>query len=72
MGGRYWRDWSKRAFPMYLQHQRTSPPELTGSWDPDQGPSGGGRLFSTCMATMALETPYRFSPLMLEAQEREK
>ena len=35
-----------------------------GSWDPDTAVLNGGRLFSTSMSILALESYYRFSPLM--------
>ena len=34
------------------------------SWDPDTAVLNGGRLFSTSMSILALESYYRFSPLM--------
>ena len=49
---------------MYPQNQRKQPPELFGSWDPDTAVLNGGRLFSTAMSILSLETYYRFSPLM--------
>ncbi len=64
MGGRYWRAWNQKMKRMYTEKQRTSPPELRGSWDPDTAVLNGGRLFSTAMSILSLETYYRFSPLM--------
>ena len=49
---------------MYPAKQRKTPPSLAGSWDPDTAVLNGGRLFSTCMSILSLETYYRFSPLM--------
>ena len=66
MGGRYWRAWNERVRRMYPENQRTSPPELAGSWDPDTALLNGGRLFSTAMSILTLETYYRFSPLLGE------
>jgi len=72
MGGRHWRTWQSRAYPMYIKHQRMAPTALRGSWDPDPGVLSGGRLFSTCMSVMSLETPYRFSPLMMHGRREAK
>jgi HEAT repeat protein len=69
MGGRYWRAWNEKIKRMYPENQRTSPPELIGSWDPDTALLNGGRLFSTAMSILSLETYYRFSPLLGEAEE---
>lgn len=64
MGGRYWRAWNEKMRKMYTEQQRLSPPDLAGSWDPDTAVLNGGRLFSTSMSILALESYYRFSPLM--------
>ena len=67
MGGRFWRHWNEKIRRMYPEKQRRTPPELYGSWDPDTAVLNGGRLFSTAMSILALETYYRFSPLLGEA-----
>ena len=61
MGGRYWRAWNERIRRMYPENQRTSPPELAGSWDP-VGPWGpdGGRVYATALMAMCLEVFYRY------------
>ena len=64
MGGKYWRAWNERIRRMYPEHQRKSPPDLYGSWDPDTALLNGGRLFSTSMSILALESYYRFSPIL--------
>jgi len=64
MGGRYWRAWNQKIKKMYPDKQRNSPPRLKGSWDPGTAVLNGGRLFSTCMSILSLETYYRFSPLL--------
>jgi hypothetical protein len=69
MGGRYWRAWNEKIKSVLPSHQRKEPPELAGSWDPDTAVLNGGRLFSTAMGCLTLETYYRFSPLMLETEE---
>ncbi len=67
MGGKYWRKWNQSIRKMYPEKQRLSPPELAGSWDPDTARFNGGRIFSTAMSILSLETYYRFSPLMGKA-----
>jgi HEAT repeat protein len=64
MGGRYWRAWNEKIKRMYPEKQVMSPASLAGSWDPDTAVLNGGRIFSTCMSILSLETYYRFSPLM--------
>ena len=72
MGGRYWRAWNQKIKKMYPDKQRKSPPELAGSWDPDTAVLNGGRLFSTAMSILSLETYYRFSPLMGKSPDEEE
>ncbi|MDA1194579.1 MAG: HEAT repeat domain-containing protein [Planctomycetota bacterium] len=72
MGGRYWRAWNEKIKKMYTEKQRTSPPDLVGSWDPDTAVLNGGRLFSTAMSILALESYYRFSPLLEQAPEKDE
>jgi len=67
MGGRYWRAWNEKIKTMLPENQRVDPPALAGSWDPDTAVLNGGRLFSTSLAIMTLETYYRFSPLVANA-----
>jgi HEAT repeat protein len=72
MGGRYWRHWNEKIRRMYPENQRRSPPELHGSWDPDTALLNGGRIFSTAMSILSLETYYRFSPLLGEVEDDEE
>ena len=67
MGGKYWRAWNQKVKRMYPKKQRKSPEKLRGSWDPDPTVLNGGRIFSTAMSILSLETYYRFSPLLGEA-----
>jgi hypothetical protein len=69
MGGRYWRAWNEKIKTMLPENQRRQPDELVGSWDPDSAVLNGGRIFSTAMAILTLETYYRFSPLLEEPPE---
>lgn len=68
MGGRYWRAWNEKIKVMLPDNQRKEPATLAGSWDPDTALLNGGRLFSTALAVMTLETYYRFSPLVVEGE----
>jgi HEAT repeat protein len=72
MGGRYWRAWNEKIKAVLPENQRTDPPALAGSWDPDTALLNGGRLYATCMAVMTLETYYRFSPLLPPSDEDAK
>lgn len=69
MGGKYWRAWNQSIKKMYPEQQRKTPPELAGSWDPDPTLLNGGRIFSTAMSILSLESYYRFSPLLGEGDE---
>jgi hypothetical protein len=71
MGGPFWRQWNERIKNVLPPNQKKNPEELEGSWDPDTAVLNGGRLFSTAMACLTLETYYRFSPLMLSTEEDE-
>jgi HEAT repeat protein len=64
MGGRYWRAWNEKIKTMLPENQRRDPEDMVGSWDPDSAVLNGGRIFSTAMAILSLETYYRFSPLL--------
>ena len=66
MGGRTWGKWNQKMKKMYPAKQRRSPEALVGSWDPDTAVHNGGRLFSTVLSIMSLETYYRFDPLLGE------
>ena len=64
MGGQYWKAWNDKIRRMYPEKQRKFPAELFGSWDPDTAVLNGGRIFSTAMSILTLESYYRFSPLL--------
>ena len=59
MGERYWSRWSRHLTSALLGAQRKES-GFNGSWDPC-GPWGhsGGRVYSTALATFALQTAYR-------------
>lgn len=62
-GGEPWKKWNESLRDILVLEQRKTG-ELAGSWDP-KGPWGryGGRLYSTTLSTLSLETYYRFLPL---------
>jgi FG-GAP-like repeat len=59
MGGRYWKEWSSHLTNAVIRKQSRD-----GSWDP-RGVWGeaGGRVYSTAILVLALETPYRFAEI---------
>ena len=65
VGGDRWRAWRKALESEVVSHQRR--PEqgaaASGSWDP-VGPWGevGGRVYSTALTTLALQSSYRLAP----------
>jgi hypothetical protein len=67
MGTGYWEDWnaSFRDGAVARQIKRAGP--LCGSWDPDPEFAAwgdrGGRVYVTCMWTLALEVYYRYLPV---------
>ena len=63
MGDRYWSRWSRFLTSALLGAQRKQP-GFNGSWD-SCGPWGesGGRVYSTALASIALQTVYRYERL---------
>jgi len=57
--GRFWRRWSRTLQTTLIEHQSKSGHAI-GSWQTN-GPAAelGGRVFSTALCILALETPYR-------------
>ena len=64
MGGEFWADWRSSLTEAVIPHQHDGRDNqnLAGSWDP-VGVWGkiGGRVYSTAMLTLTLETPYRYT-----------
>jgi hypothetical protein len=58
-GGQVWRIWGGRLAELLPQHQRLDLPEVYGSWDSDVKFDDHGRLFSTALACLVLESWYR-------------
>ncbi|MFN7732257.1 MAG: hypothetical protein ACK5OB_10145 [Pirellula sp.] len=63
-GGAEWDGWNNKMRDMILSAQ-VKDGHAKGSWvfDGTHGSREGGRLYSTCMATMMLEVYYRYMPL---------
>lgn len=64
VGGDSWTKWNSKVRDMLVQHQNLTPGELLGSWDPSQAThycQMGGRVYSTTMAILTLETYYRYA-----------
>ena len=61
VGGQAWSVWRRAMEQAVLPNQRTAPPCLAGSWDPG-GPWGsvGGRVYSTALMVLCLETQVRY------------
>ena len=67
MQGVHWRQWNDALQTTLLARQQKTGP-LAGSWNPDTRWAGyGGRVYSTALATLCLEVPYRFLPLFGKA-----
>lgn len=69
LGGKQWDEWNKAMRDPLIELQAKDG-HASGSWQPnsfpDMGGPTGGRLYSTCMATMILEVYYRHMPLYSE------
>ncbi|MEQ8763016.1 MAG: tetratricopeptide repeat protein [Planctomycetota bacterium] len=65
LGGRDWRDWNQALSEAVLPNQHTEETCQKGSWDP-VGPWGkeGGRVYSTALMVLSLETPYRYDMIL--------
>ncbi|HKX46730.1 MAG TPA: hypothetical protein VJP77_08500, partial [Planctomycetota bacterium] len=64
-GGERFERWERALVRALLPAQRTSPPCLVGSWDPD-GPWGysGGRVYSTALGALCLQVHHRYGRLL--------
>ena len=64
MLGRHWNAWSNALGKALLMHQRRDG-NFAGSWDP-VGVWGeyGGRVFTTALHTLSLQTYYRYTRLI--------
>jgi len=60
LGGEPWKTWNRALLQTLLPRQRTDGPEA-GSWDPDSvWGNYGGRVYTTALATLCLQTYYRY------------
>jgi HEAT repeat protein len=65
MGGRFWRKWSRPFLTEGIPNVQVAGDECErGSWDCDILDSLGGRVYTTAMAVLTLETFYRYLPLL--------
>jgi hypothetical protein len=64
MGGEHWKRWRRFLHEAVVKTQRQDG-NFKGSWDPD-GAWGedGGRIYSTAMAVLALQSEYRYAKLL--------
>jgi hypothetical protein len=70
-GGNEWDRWNGRLRDDLIAWQETDGP-ARGSWAPrDRSDSSraGGRLLTTCLATLTLEVYYRYQPLLPDPPE---
>ena len=64
MGGRYWKDWSKKVDAAVVKNQRMDG-NFTGSWDAiGVWGEDGGRVYSTATLVLTLEAYYRYTKLI--------
>ncbi|MEQ1827124.1 MAG: prenyltransferase/squalene oxidase repeat-containing protein [Pirellula sp.] len=72
VGGSEWEKWNVRMRDKLVSTQVTTG-HAAGSWFWSDGHSteSGGRLYTTCMATMMLEVYYRYLPLYSEQTEED-
>ena len=58
-----WTAWNKAVSRKLVGTQRTDDGQLKGSWDPDtRWGRAGGRVYTTALATLCLESYYRYLP----------
>ena len=61
MGGRHWKDWSKKLTPAVVKTQREDG-NFKGSWDAiGAWGEDGGRVYSTATLVLTLEAYYRYT-----------
>jgi hypothetical protein len=63
MGGRFWREWSRPLLTEGLPNTQIKGDVCeNGSWDAENLDSIGGRVYTTAMGVLTLETFYRYLP----------
>jgi prenyltransferase beta subunit len=61
-GGKEWQNWNKHLKETLVKAQETDKTAGAGSWAPeDRWSAYGGRLYTTAMAILTLQTYYRYS-----------
>lgn len=71
-GGDAWSRWNMRLRDDLITWQETEG-DAKGSWTPrdrDDYSKAGGRLLTTCLATLTLEVYYRYKPLLPELEKK--
>jgi hypothetical protein len=71
-GGPEWERWNGRLRDDLIAWQETDGP-AKGSWTPrdrSEYSQAGGRLLTTCLATLTLEVYYRYKPMLPEADSK--
>jgi len=65
MGGNFWRKWSRPFLTAGIPNAQIKGDECErGSWPCDNLDSIGGRVYTTAMAVLTLETFYRYLPVL--------
>ena len=65
MGGRFWRRWSRPLLTEGVPNTQVQGEECAdGSWDSRNLDSIGGRVYTTAMCVLTLETFYRYLPAL--------
>jgi len=65
MGGHFWRQWSKPLLTEGIPNLQVQGDQCEqGSWDSDNLDSIGGRIYTTSMCVLTLETFYRYLPAL--------
>jgi len=70
-GGQEWQRWNERLRDDLVSWQEQEG-ESQGSWAPRDRSDyavSGGRLLTTCLATLTLEVYYRYQPLLAESED---
>jgi hypothetical protein len=63
MGGRYFREWNEKIRKIVPGTQVKEGPDA-GTWPVWNHDMVAGRLYTTCMGVLTLETYYRYLPVL--------
>jgi hypothetical protein len=65
MGGRFWRKWSRPLLTEGIPEMQVKGDKCEdGSWHSQNMDSIGGRVYTTSMSVLTLETFYRYLPAL--------